>query len=197
MEERSRPPIGATSPAARSAFARTADAFEAVLAFIDRTARRLRKLSFLAMGAGALIWVTIATQVRAAREPSTLVLWAVVLLACPAVLLAFSVGLSHMKQVRERLRSLPQRVTERSTELRRLAGEARGAAQQSRFRSILSALRFWRTAAGARELLVALVPARLIFTPWVLFVTLFALIGSAVELVASPFVALWFLAAAL
>jgi hypothetical protein len=156
----------------------------------------LRKLSLLAMGAAALIWLTIATQVRAAREPSTLVVWAVVLLVSPAVLLAFSVGLSRLRQVRERLRSLPQRVTERSGELRRLAGEARGAAQQSRFRSILSALRFWRTAAGARELLVALVPARMIFTPWVLLAALLALIGSVIELAVSPFVALWLLASA-
>jgi len=180
----------------RAAIGRTNEAFDAVLAFIGRTARRLRTLSVLAMGAGALIWLAIATQVRAARQPTTLVLWALVLLACPAILLAFSVGLSRLHDVRERLRSLPQRVGERSEELRRLAREARGATQKGWLRSILSSVRFWRSAAETREFLFALVPARFLFTPWVLGAALFAFLGSLIEIAATPFVALWLLVAA-
>jgi hypothetical protein len=196
MDDRLDVPMPARARGTRAAIGRTSEAFDAVLAFIGRTARRLRKLSILAMGAGVLIWLAIATQVRAARQPTTLALWALVLLACPAVLLAFSVGLSRLHQVRERFRSLPQRVGERSEELRRLAREARGAAQQGWFRSILSSIRFWRSAAGTRELLVALVPARFVFTPWVLVAALLGLIGSLIEIAAAPFVALWLLVAA-
>jgi hypothetical protein len=131
--------------------ARTAEALDAVLAFIHRTARRLRTLSLVGMGAGVLIWFAIAMQVRAARQPATLALWAVALLACPAVLFTFSLGLGRLHQVREHLRSLPKRVGERSEELRRLAREARGAAQQGWFRSAVSSIRFWRTVAGTRS----------------------------------------------
>jgi hypothetical protein len=190
MEERS------LAPADRSARYRAVEAAAAVLAFIHRSARRLRTLSFLGMGAGVLIWFTIATQVRAAREPTTLALWALLLVASPAALLAFSFGLGRLTQVREHLRSLPQRVGERSEELRRLAREARVATQPSWFRSILSSYRFWRTAAGTRGFLLTLLPARYIFTPWVLVAKFFALIGCLVEIAASPFVALWLLAAA-
>jgi hypothetical protein len=110
--------------------------------------------------------------------------------------LAFSLGLSRLHHVRERVRSLPQRVGERSLELGRLAQDARGAARQGWFRSILSSIRFWRTAAGTRELLTALVPARFLFTPWALTVAFFGLIGSAVEIAVAPFAVLWMLVAA-
>jgi hypothetical protein len=196
MDDRMDVPTPAPPGGARAAIGRTSEAFDAVLAFIGRTARRLRQLSLLAMGAGTVIWLAIATQVPTARQPTTSVLWALVLLACPAVLLAFSLGLSRLHDVRERLRSLPRRVGERSEELRRLAREARGAAQQGWFRSILSSIRFWRSAAETRELLVALVPARFIFTPWVLVAALFAFLGSLIEIAATPFVALWLLVAA-
>jgi hypothetical protein len=87
-------------------------------------------------------------------------------------------------------------VVERSEELRRLAREARGATQKSLLRSVVSSYRFWRTAAGARELLLTLLPVRFVLRPWVLGATFFALIGCLVEIAASPFVALWLLAAA-
>ena len=193
-------PLDAPTPprplATRAAIGRMNEALGAVLAFIERTSRRLRKLSIIAAGAGALIWFAIATQIRAARAPTTLALWAAVLLAWPGILFAFSLGLSRLHQFREHLRTLPQRVGERSEELRRLACEARGATQRGWFRSILSSLRFWRSAAGTRELLLALMPARLIFTPWVLAAALFALIGSLIEIATAPFVALWLLVAA-
>jgi hypothetical protein len=195
MDDRLDGPMPARARGTRAAIVRTSEALDAVLAFIGRTARRLRKLSFVGMAAGPLIWLAIATQVPAARHPTTLVLWALVLLACPAFLFVFSLGLSRLVQVRDRLRSLPHRVGERSEELRRLAREARGATQQGWFRSILSWFRFWRTAAETRELLVALVPARFVFTPWVLVAALFGLIGSVIEIAATPFVALWLLVA--
>jgi hypothetical protein len=194
MENRPQAPIEA--PASRSALGRTAEAFDAVLAFIHRTARRLRKLSLVGVGAGVLIWFAVATQVRAAREPTTLVLWAVVLLACPAALFAFSLGLGRLHQVREHLRSLPQRVGGRSEELRRLAREARAAAQQGWFRSILSSFRFWRTAAGTREFLLTLMPVRFVFTPWVLVAAFFGLVGCLMEVALAPFAALWLIVAA-
>jgi hypothetical protein len=194
MEDRSQAPTEAS--ATRSALGRTAEAFDAVLAFIHRTARRLRKLSLVGLGAGVLIWFAIATQVRAAREPTTLALWAVVLLACPAALFAFSLGLGRLHQVREHLRSLPQRVGGRSEDLRRLAREARAAAQQGWLRSIVSSFRFWRTAAGTREFLLTLMPVRFVFMPWVLVAAFFGLIGCLVEIVLAPFATLWLLVAA-
>ena len=147
----------------------------------------------LGIAAGALIWVTIATQIRGAREPATLALWALVLMAGPAVLLIFTVGLSHLTRVREHFRSLPQRVGERAEELGRLAREARGAAQKSWVRSVFNSYRFWRTAAGTRESLLTLVPARFVLTPWVLVAALFGAIGCLVEIAVAPFAALWFL----
>jgi hypothetical protein len=192
MEERSRTPGEGRAPA----LGRTVEALDAVLAFIHRTARRLRKLSLLGLAAGALIWVTISTQIRAAREPTTLALWALVLMAGPAVLLVFTVGLSRLTRVRQHFRSLPQLVGERAEELRRLAREARGAAQKSWVTSVFNSYRFWRTAAGTRELLLGLVPARFVFAPWVLVTALLGVIGCLVEIAVAPFAALWFLASA-
>ena len=194
MEEGSSNPVEGRAP--RSALGRTSEALDAILAFIHRTARRLRKLSLLGMAAGALIWVTIATQIRAAREPTTLALWALVLMAGPAVLLGFTVGLSRLTRVPQNLRSLPQRVGERAEDLQRLAREARGAAQKSWVRSAFNSYRFWRTAAGTREFLLTLVPARFVLAPWVLVAALFGLLGSLVEIAVAPFAALWFLASA-
>ena len=194
MEERSGIPAERRAP--RSPLGRTSDALDAILAFIDRTARRLRKLSLLGMGAGALIWVTIATQIRTAREPTTLTLWALVLMAGPAVLLVFTVGLSRLTRVRQHFRALPQRVGERAEDLQRLAREARGAGQKSWVRSAFNSYRFWRTAAGTREFLLTLMPARFVLAPWVLVVALFGLLGSLVEIAAAPFAALWLLASA-
>jgi hypothetical protein len=194
MEDRSQTPIQA--PATRSASGRTVEAFEAVLAFIHRTARRLRKLSLAGMAAGVLIWFAIVTQMHATGEPTTLALWAVVLLACPAIVFAFSLGLGRLHQIREHLRSLPQRVGERSEELRRLAREARGAAQQGWFRSIVSSFRFWRVAAGTREFLLTLMPVRFVLMPWVLVAAFFGLIGCLVEIALAPFAALWLAVAA-
>jgi hypothetical protein len=174
----------------------TAEALDSVLAFVHRTALRLRKLSLLGMAAGALIWVTIATQIRAARRPTTLALWALVLMAGPAVLLVFTVGLSRLTRVRQHVRSLPQQIGERAEELRRLAHEARGAAHKSWVRSVFNSYRFWRTAAGTRELLLTLVPARFVLAPWVLVPALFGVIGCLVEIAVAPFAALWLLASA-
>ena len=194
MDERSSNPAEGRAP--RSALGRTSEALDAVLAFIHRTARRLRKLSLLGMAAGALIWVTIATQIRAAREPTTLALWALVLMASPAVLLVFTVGLSRLARVRQDFRALPQLVGERAEELGRLARDARGAAQKSWVRSVFNSYRFWRTAAGTRELLLSLVPARFVLTPWVLVAALFGVIGCLIEIALAPFAALWFLTTA-
>jgi hypothetical protein len=194
MEERSSYPVEGRAP--RSALGRTSEALDAVLAFIHRTTRRLRKLSLLGMAAGALIWVTIPTQIRAAREPTTLALWALVLMASPAVLLVFTVGLSRLTRVRQHFRALPQLVGERAEELRRLAREARGAAQKSWVRSVFNSYRFWRTAADTRELLLTLVPARFVLAPWVLVAALLGVIGCLMEIAVAPFAALWFLASA-
>ncbi len=179
-----------------SGLGRTSDALDAILAFIHRTARRLQKLSLLGMAAGALIWVTIARQIPAAREPTTLALWALVLMLGPAALLGFTVGLSRLSRVTEHVRSLPQRVGERTEDLQRLAREARGAAQKSWVRSVFNSYRFWRTAAGTREFLLTLVPARFVFAPWVLVAALFGLIGSLVQIAVAPFATLWFFASA-
>ncbi|HEX2068970.1 MAG TPA: hypothetical protein VHH54_02055 [Actinomycetota bacterium] len=194
MEDRSSNQAEGSGP--RSALGRTSEALDAVMAFIHRTARRLRKLSLLGMAAGALILVTIATQIRAAREPTTLALWALVLVASPAVLFVFTVGLSRLTRVRQHLRALPELVGERAEELRRLAGEARGAARKSWVRSVFDSYRFWRSAAGTRELLLSLVPARFVLAPWVLVAAFFAVIGCLVEIAVAPFAALWFLASA-
>ncbi|MDP8955790.1 MAG: hypothetical protein M3N24_02370 [Actinomycetota bacterium] len=194
MEDRSSNPVEGRAP--RSALGRTSEALDAVLAFIHRTARRLRKLSLLGMAAGALIWVTIATQIRAAREPTTLALWALVLMASPAVLLVFTVGLSRLTRIRQHFRALPQLAGERAEELRRLAREARGGGQKNWVRSVLNSYRFWRTAAGTRELLLTLVPARYVLAPWVLVAALFGVIGCLMEIAVAPFAALWFLASA-
>jgi hypothetical protein len=172
---------------------RAGEAFDAVLAFTEGLARWIRRVAVVALGGGVLIWSTIATQIPWARRPGTLAVWAIVLAACPAILFALSVGLLRLRQVRTRLRSLPQRVTERSDELRRLAQEARSAERRSRLRALLAVVRFWRTAAGTRELVTTVLPARMIFTPWVLTATLVALIGALLEILAAPLAAIWLL----
>jgi hypothetical protein len=174
---------------------RAGEAFDAIVAFIGRTARLVRKLALLAFGAAVLIWLAIATQIRAAREPTTLTLWAIFLAASPAILLAFSIGLRRLQRVRDHVRSVPDRVVERSDELRHLAREARSA-QRGRGRSLLAAVRFWRTVAGTRELVTTLLPARLVFVPGVLMAVLIALLGALLEIVVAPFAALWLLLAA-
>jgi hypothetical protein len=46
------------------------------------------------------------------------------------------------------------------------------------------------------RLLTPLVPARFLFTPWTLTAAFFGLIGSVVEIAATPFAALWLLVSA-
>jgi hypothetical protein len=194
MSSGSPAPMPADPPSGQRAFDRTVEALNAVLAFLARVASGLRKLAIASLAAGAVIWLALARHVEGAlKEPTTLLLWALLVLACPAALFVVSLALGALRKFPQRVASLPGRVGEHSQELRALAAQARRSAGRSPIRSLVAGIRFWRTAMGTRELFETVAPVRFLFTPWVLGASIIALIGAFIEILVGVVALAWLL----
>jgi hypothetical protein len=129
-------------------------------------ARTLLRLALASAVGGAVLWWLLADRVLADEGGEAgLVVWAVVLLAAPAVLAAVGMALRAMADMPDRAAALPARAQERAAELARLAQQVRRERRRGWFRSGMTMVRLWRTAAGSRELLHLAGPAAFLFSP--------------------------------
>jgi hypothetical protein len=175
----------------RSASAGAVDALQRAVPFLERLARAARSLALLALAGGAVIWWAVFTHVEGEGRAVSLVLWALALLAPPAVLLAVRFALRLLIGLPDRLRQLPERARDHATELGRLAGEARRVRERGRIRTAVSLVRLWRQASASRDLLDVIGPAAFLFAPWTLVSGIVATLAAGVEVAAGVVVLLW------
>ncbi len=172
-----------------------AGALNALVPLVRRVAGALWRLALAAAGGGAVVWWVLADRVISADGRAVaLIVWAVALLAAPAILVVVGLALRALAGMPERLRTLPSRAEERAGELARLAEEVRRERRRGWFRSSVAIFRLWRGAAGSRELLELAGPVALVFNPgtWVAAVVAIAV---AVAEVLAGVIALLILAA--
>jgi hypothetical protein len=177
----------------RSAANAAADALQRIVPFFEWLARGARTVALLALAGGAAIWWALFTRLDDPGRVSSLVIWAVVLVAPPSVLLAVHVAIRLLITLPERIRNLPDRARREAGELGRLASEARRVRQRSRLRGAVSVIRLWRRAAASRDLIDLAAPAAFLFAPWTLVAVVTATAAAAVEATAGALVLLWML----
>jgi hypothetical protein len=168
----------------RSAVRAAAEQLRRVVPFVERVVRRMRLLAVVTLAGGAAIWWWLAD--RGSREQTrtlNLAIWAVVLVAAPAILFVLSLALHQLTRLPDRLRELPDRAGAHGAELRRLAEETRRVRERGRARTTWSVIRLWRRAAASRELLDLAAPAAFLFSPMTLTAAIFALAAAVVEIV--------------
>jgi hypothetical protein len=184
--ERAEPGGSPTTPdrsERRTAVRSLADALARLVPFVEWLARVALRIAILALAGGALIWWAIRDEVGSGGgRIVSLVLWAVVVAAPPAMLFLVHVGLRVLGRLPDRLRELPDRTRSQAAEVRRLAGEAGQIRQRGKLRSAISVLRLaWRVG-EAREMLDLAAPLALLSTPWALAASLLALVAGLGEI---------------
>jgi hypothetical protein len=200
MDERPHQPrreLGDTHQAGVAPVRRAAAAIRGIVPAVARFSRGLRRLALAALAGGAVVWWALAARVLTGTgRVIALAVWAVVLLAPPAMLVVVSSALLQILKIPDRLAAIPTEAGQRAGEVRRLAGEARQARQRGWVRSAVSVIRLWRRAAGSREILEVAGPVAFVFNLWTLFLSLVAMAGAFVEIVAGVAMLLWVLTGA-
>jgi hypothetical protein len=168
----------------RTAVRSLADALGRLVPFVEWLARVALRIAILALAGGAVIWWAIRDEVGSGEgRIVSLVLWAVVLAAPPAMLFLVHVGLRVLGRLPDRLRELPDRTRGQAAEVRRLAGEAGRIRQRGKIRSLISVLRLaWRVG-EAREMLDLAAPLAFLSAPWALAASFLALVAGLGEIV--------------
>lgn len=156
---------------------------------VDRLARAVRRVSRLilwlagsALAGGAAIWWAIVDRLGPAEgRTASLVAWAVVLLAPPAILVVLHLAVEHLIALPARLRALPVRARQHTGQVARLATEA-GSRDRGLIRTTLSVIKLWRAAASARDLLQVTAPVTFLLSPAMIAASMLALVAAAAEI---------------
>jgi hypothetical protein len=200
MEERPQQPrreIGDTHQGGVAPVGRAAAAIRGIVPAVARFSRGLRRLALAALAGGAVVWWALAARViTGTGRGIALVVWALVLLAPPAMLVVVSFALLQILKIPDRLAAIPGEAGQRAGDVRRLASEARQARQRSWARSAVSVIRLWRRATSSREILDVAGPVTFVFNLWTLVLSLAAMAAASVEIVAGVAMLLWLLAGA-
>jgi hypothetical protein len=166
-----------------------------VVPLVRKAAGALWRLAVAAAVGGALVWWLLADRVISADgRAAALVVWAVALLAAPAVLLVVGLALRALAGMPERLAALPAQAKERAGEIGRLAEEVRRERRRGWVRSGVAVFRLWRGAAGSRELLELAGPVAFLFNPGTWLAAVVATVAAVAEVLAGT-IALLILAA--
>jgi hypothetical protein len=200
MDERPQQPrreLGDTHQAGVAPVRRAAAAIRGIVPAVARFSRGLRRLALAALAGGAVVWWALAVRViTGTGRGIALVVWALVLLAPPAMLVVVSFALLQILKIPDRLTAIPAEAGQRVGEVRRLAGEARQTRQRGWLRSAVSVMRLWRRAASSREILDVAGPVAFVFNLWTLLLSLAAMAAALGEIVAGLAMLLWLLAGA-
>lgn len=173
---------------------RAREAVRRLVPAVTRFARALRLLALAALVSGAAVWWGLQARVVAGTgREAALVLWALVLLAPPALLVVVSFAVLQILKIPARLASIPSQAGERADEVRRLASEARGVRRRGWLRSGISVLRLWRRAAASKEIVDIAGPVAFVFNLWTLALTVLAAVAAVVEIIVAAGMLVWLL----
>lgn len=159
---------------------------------IRGVARAAGRLAAAALASGAVLWWAVF---RAVEDVGPVVVLAVVLIAPPAVLGLFVMGLRALVALPARLRDAPAAVRQRAGHIRVRAAEVSEARRRGVVRTLPALFRFWWSVATSREVLQVLSPALMLLTPWMLIAAVVAAGAAVAEVVAGAGALLWLLIA--
>jgi hypothetical protein len=157
---------------------------------VDRLVRAVRRVSRLilwlagsALAGGAAIWLAIWNRLGPSEHrTASLVVWALILLAPPAMLVVLHLALEQLIVLPAHLRALPARARRHAAQVGRLATEAGSLRDRGMIRTALAVIKLWRAAASARNLLQMAAPVTFLLSPAMIAASMLALAAAAAEI---------------